>query len=131
MDIATRSIHAWLSRAQDKLEAGTLGSDDLTELRELLAARGRTLRQRLMYMHAITPNPSSGLVHVTIYEPTPDGVPEITAEEQPLPYNSVLEAVRDGWQIIHFPNQLAPFDDKEIDILGYEFVLQKLEAFDE
>ena len=121
MDTATQSIHAWLASAQDKLEAGTLRADD----------RGHRLRQRLMYMHAITPNPSSGLVHVTIYEPTADGVPEITAEEQPLPYNTVLEAVRDGWQIIHFPNQLAPFDDREIDILGYEFVLQKLEHFDE
>ena len=25
----------------------------------------------------------------------------------------------------------APFDDREIDILGYEFILQKLEEYDE
>ena len=32
----------------------------------------------------------------------------------------------DGWQVIQFPNQLAPFDDREIDILGYEFILQQM-----
>ena len=37
------------------------------------------------------------------------------------------DAVLDGWQVVHFPQQLAPFDDREIDVLGYEFVLQKLE----
>jgi len=33
--------------------------------------------------------------------------------------------------VIQFPDQRAPFDDREIDILGYEFILQKLEEYDE
>ncbi|MNG40264.1 hypothetical protein D3C84_1287670 [compost metagenome] len=43
------------------------------------------------------------------------------------PYNTVQEAMIDGWQVIHFPQQMAPFDDRELDYAGYEFVLQKIE----
>jgi hypothetical protein len=29
--------------------------------------------------------------------------------------------------VIHFPQQMAPFDDRELDYAGYEFILQKIE----
>ena len=45
-------------------------------------------------------------------------------------YQTVHEAIMDGWEVIHFPDQQAPFDDREIDVLGYEFILQKKEHFD-
>ena len=36
-----------------------------------------------------------------------------------------------GWRVVHFPQQRAPFDDREIDVLGQEFILEKLEEFDD
>jgi hypothetical protein len=85
-------------------------------------------KQRLLYLHARTPNVFSDLIGYTPIEPVPGYRAEITAAEQAWPYRSVHEAICDSWQVVHFPNQLAPFDDREIDIVGYEFILQKIEV---
>ncbi|NKB66924.1 MAG: hypothetical protein GKR89_07685 [Candidatus Latescibacteria bacterium] len=92
------------------------------------AAPDPSPKQRLLYLHARTPNVFSDLVGYTLIEPTPGYRAEITAEEPDWPYKSVHEALIDGWQVVQFPFQMAPFDDREIDILGYEFILQKIEV---
>jgi hypothetical protein len=96
-----------------------------------LTPGAKRLRQRLLYLHAATPSIRSRVIGMALHEPVPGSITEITPEEPEWPYSTVHDAVLDGWQVIHFPQQLAPFDDREIDILGYEFVLQKLEAYDE
>ena len=53
--------------------------------------------------------------------------PEIIAEELDWPYQTVHEAIVDGWQIVQFPHLQAPFDDRDLDVVGYEFILQKME----
>ena len=82
--------------------------------------------QRLMYLHASTPNIRAGLVGCAIHEPVAGSVTEIDPSASDPPYSSVHHAILDGWRVIHFPDQRAPFDDREIDILGYEFILEKL-----
>lgn len=91
----------------------------------------RVTRQRLLYLHAATPSIRSRVIGMALHEPVPGSMTELSAEAQVWPYGTVHDAVVDGWQVIHFPQQLAPFDDREIDVLGYEFVLQKLEGYDE
>jgi ectoine hydroxylase-related dioxygenase (phytanoyl-CoA dioxygenase family) len=90
----------------------------------------KVLRQRLLYLHAATPSIRSQVVGMALHEPVPGSRTEIDPAPREWPYATVHDAVLDGWQVIHFPQQLAPFDDREIDVLGYEFVLQKLEAYD-
>lgn len=85
-------------------------------------------RQRLLYVHARSPNVFSDILGFTAVEPIEGYRPEITAEEQDWPYNSVHEAIVDGWQVIQFPHLQAPFDDKDLDVIGYEFILQKIEV---
>ena len=34
----------------------------------------------------------------------------------------------DGWQIIQFPHLQSPFSDTDLDMIGYEFILQKMEV---
>jgi phytanoyl-CoA dioxygenase PhyH len=92
---------------------------------------GKVTRQRLLYLHAATPSIRSRVIGMALHEPVAGSITEISPDPQEWPYGTVHDAVLDGWQVIHFPQQLAPFDDREIDILGYEFVLQKLEAYDE
>jgi hypothetical protein len=95
----------------------------------------RMTRQRLLYLHAATPSIRSRVIGMALHEPVAGSVTEITPEAPGAPwawpYGTVHDAVVDGWQVIHFPQQLAPFDDREIDVLGYEFVLQKLEEYNE
>ena len=87
-------------------------------------------RQRLLYLHALTPNVFSDILALTQIEPTAGFRVEITAAELDWPYNTVHDAIVDGWQIVQFPDLQAPFDDRELDVVGYEFILQKMEVVD-
>lgn len=85
-------------------------------------------RQRLLYLHARTPSVFSEVLGFTPIEPIKGYRPEIVATEQDWPYNTVHDAMIDGWQVIQFPHLQAPFDDRDLDVVGYEFILQKMEV---
>ena len=87
-------------------------------------------RQRLLHMHAQTPNPLSPVLEMTIYEPVPGFKMELTADAPEYPYATVHAAGVDGWQIVQFPLHQAEYDDDEIDMVGYQFILQKMEVVD-
>lgn len=112
-------VALWVAQAREKLRAGTLGEADLDAL--LAATAAPLARQRLLYLHAREPSVTSAVVGWAFPGEDPGGVKPL------LPYNTVLEALADGWQAIHFPQQLAPFDDRETDIVGFEFILQRLD----
>ena len=85
-------------------------------------------KQRLMYIHAQTPNILSPILGLTIYEPVPGFSAELEVDPPASPYESVHDAVCDGWQIVQFPLHQADYDDDDLDTIGYEFVLQKMEV---
>ncbi len=87
------------------------------------------LRQRLLYLHARSPSVFSEILGLTPIEPVAGYRAEISAEELKWPYSTVHDALVDGWQIVQFPHLQAPFDDRELDVVGYEFILQKLADF--
>ena len=89
------------------------------------------LKQRLLYLHSRTPNVFSKIIALNLIEPIKGADTEIVAETPNWPYETVHDAVIDGWQIVQFPHLQAPFDDYEMDVLGYEFILQKMEMADE
>jgi hypothetical protein len=97
---------------------------------ENMATTASQPRQRLLYLHARTPNVFSDIVALTQIEPVPGHRVEISAESVEWPYSSVHEAIVDGWQIVQFPYLQAPFDDRDLDVVGYEFILQKMEVID-
>ena len=88
-------------------------------------------RQRLLYLHARSPNVFSEILGLTLIEPVKGYKAEITATEPEWPYVTVHDAVVDGWQIMQFPHRQAPYDDRDIDVIGYEFILQKMEVVHE
>ena len=47
-------------------------------------------------------------------------------EPEDWPYQSVLEAMNDGWRIISFPNMALMMDESRTYGLGNEFILEKL-----
>lgn len=85
-------------------------------------------RQRLLYLHARTPGVFSDILGYTPIEPVKGYRAEITSEIPEWPYRTVHDALVDGWQIVQFPHLQAPFDDKDLDVVGYEFILQKMEV---
>ena len=86
-------------------------------------------RQRLLYLHARTPSVFSEVLGYTPIEPIADYRVEISGGEFDCPYNTVHDALVDGWQIVQFPHLQAPFDDRDLDVVGYEFILQKMAVF--
>ena len=130
MGALRRDVRTWTEEAKEKLRSGRLTEADLDGLIDL-AERGRTARQRLLYLHAATPNIQSQTLAMALHEPVKGDHVQIEPTDQEWRYPTVKDAVIDGWQIVHFPDQRAPFDDREIDLLGYEFTLQKMEEYDD
>lgn len=115
-------IRAWLDAAESRFKDGTLSRSDFDSLRLILSTREARARQRLLYLHAKEPSIHSEVIAWDEH-PAPGGA----GDRPDPPYESVFMAMQDGWQVIHFPQQLAPFDDWETDIAGFEFILQKME----
>ena len=116
-----RPVDRWIEGAREKLAAGTLGESDLEELRA--AVNGRTHRcQRLLYLHAREPSVTSQVIGWAEHPGEDPG-----GAEPARPYPTVVAALADGWRCIHFPQQFASFDDRELDMVGYEFILERID----
>lgn len=125
-EVVRRRVEDWVERVRG--QGGRASEADLEGL--LAAVRGGQLRQRLLYLHAGSPSIRSPLVGSALHEPVAGSLTQIDPLAPELPYNCVHDAILDGWRLIHFPLQTAPFEDREIDIMGYEFVLEKMEVYD-
>ena len=129
MPTAFEAIDRWIDEARTKLENDGIQKGDLDRLRRIISSNRVHTRQWLLYLHAATPGIRSQVIGMALHEPIEGSVTEIVTEEQDWLYNTIHDAILDGWQVIHFPDQRTEFDDREIDILGYEFILQRLEAY--
>lgn len=120
------AVEAWLDKAQEHLANGGIRSADLDDLRQSL--QRATPRQRLLYLHARGPSVYAPIIGMAEHEPIAGKKDTIRTREN-WPYETVHDAVIDGWRVIHFPQQMAPFDDRELNYVGFEFVLEKTEDF--
>jgi hypothetical protein len=129
--VCAASLHAdlrdWLTRAQTKIRRSPIAPADLEELSALIGP-GAKVRQRLLYLHTSSPSPRSLVVAMDKLDPVPGGADMELTPEPAFPYPSVWDAMCDGWQVVQFPEYSAPIPDREIDVQGYQFILQKLEV---
>ena len=119
-----QQIQEWL----DKLRAGTLVAADLQQALDRLSD-GTTVgdspkRQRLLYLNTGNTGVDSQVLGMALVEngeilEGPDDVNE-------WPYNSVLEAMDDGWRVIKFPEMALLLQEDKTFGLGCEFILEKL-----
>ena len=123
------ALRDWAAAAREKLATGMLHPGDLEAL-ELLAEVPAQVRQRLLYLYADTPDPRSSLMAMRLVEPVPGGALVSLSPEPQFPYGCVHDALLDGWQVVKFPEHQAPVSDREIDVPGAEFILQKLDTYD-
>ena len=114
-------VRSWLH----KFRAGTLEEVDFQRVLDKLenGSGGGTKTQRLLYLQTTTTSTSSEVIGMSIVEGGQIG--EGPDDEGEWPYNSVLEAMNDGWRVIKFPElALLLQEDKTIG-LGCEFILEK------
>ena len=119
-----QAVTHWLHEAAGKVEQNRLSRDDLQQLHQIV--QQATPRQRLLYLHTRAPSITAAVIGMAQHEPVRDGCDTLHTRTE-WPYATVHEAIVDGWQVIHFPNLMAPYDDRELSYVGYEFILQKLE----
>ncbi|MBT3342097.1 MAG: hypothetical protein HN712_15730 [Gemmatimonadetes bacterium] len=115
------AIGEWLTTSREKLAAGTLSAADLDRLERLAG----TPRQLVLYLYSKSTNMRSGLASWMLYDATKPQEPTLPSQE--APYDSVLDAVADGWRIVQFPDaKLYSYQGVDNDYLGYEFILEKM-----
>ncbi len=89
-----------------------------------LAAETDKKRQDILYLQVGTTSPASQVVGMTYIE---GGVlNEASPDPDEWQYQTVLDAVQDGWRIISFPNMaLLAMSDEDAYGLGFEFILER------
>ena len=111
-----------LEQCLDKFRAGTLTEGDLQQALENIDAAAKP--QRLLYLQATNTSVTSAVEGMSIVDS--DGVHNGPDEPEDWPYQTVHEAMLDGWRIVKFPEMtLMLVGENETYGLGCEFILQK------
>lgn len=119
------SLREAFARARSQLVAGQLSPADLDDLWETVVAQELPRRQSLLYLYAMQPTVRAQLVATTVQDPTAGALCQIDPLAPELPYQTVIDAMADGWRVISFPDHRSAYQEGRIDMLGYEFVLEK------
>ena len=107
-----------------ELQQGTLTEANMRKGMADVVGEDKPKRQDVLYLQAVTTSPGAAVVGMLLVE---DGeLREGPPDPEDWPYQTVIEAVRDGWRIISFPNMaLLAVDEKEFYGLGAEFILER------
>ena len=107
-----------------ELERGELTPAQLCQGITHLIRQNIRKPQDILYLQARNTSPESQVVGMMRIE----GGKRVVCPPDPedWPYQTVLDAVKDGWRIISFPNMsLLAVDEKEVYGLGFEFILER------
>ena len=107
-----------------ELERGELTSARLCRGITDLIGETNGKSQDILYLQARNTSPESQVVGMMRIE----GGKRVACPPDPdhWPYQPVLDAVKDGWRIISFPNMsMLAVDEKEVYGLGFEFILER------
>ena len=111
-----------LEQCLDKFRAGTLTEGELQQALENINSVAKP--QRLLYLQATNTSVTSSVEGMAIVDG--DGVHNGPDEPDDWPYQTVHEAMLDGWRIVKFPEMtLMLVGENETYGLGCEFVLEK------
>lgn len=80
-------------------------------------------QQNILYLQVVTSSPTSAVVGMRIIE---NGeISDGSSNPDEWPYQTVLDAIRDGWNVIKFPEMALMLDEKRTYGLGCEFILER------
>lgn len=89
------------------------------------------LRQKILILYTRTPNLDSGVGAWAIYDGT-GREQNTTGDSDKPPYSSVLEAMKDGWRVMQFPQQFPAYPGMELttSYLRFEYILEQMEEME-
>ena len=83
-------------------------------------------RQQLLVLYSANSFPDAAIIGFSLYDGSSDNDNPHDVNT-PMPYMTVLEAMRDGWRVIQYPSLgRSPEHALETDYLEFEFVLEKI-----
>ncbi len=88
-------------------------------------------RQKLLVLYTHSPDLNSKVVAWSLFDGTTTEQPSTASADEP-PYESVTDAMRDGWRVIQFPQQFPAYPGMEYhtSYLKFEYILEKLGQID-
>ena len=106
----------------EELRHGTLTEQGLRRILDHME-RSTAKRQDLLYLQAGSTSLNADVIGMRIVQ---DGeVGDGPADPDDWPYQTVIDAIRDGWRIIKFPELALMLDEKRTYGLGCEFILER------
>lgn len=102
------------------LDAGTLSRGDLEGVLDLLSP---SAVQDLLYLQCSGSAVTSAVLGISLIR-NGEVQPEPETRDA-YPYRTVLDAIRDGWRVIQFPNLALLMDEQRTYGLGCEFILER------
>lgn len=86
-------------------------------------------RQKILILYSHTPDLNSSIGGWAVYDGT-GKEHHTTGDSAEPPYNSVLDAMKDGWRVIQLPLQFPAYPGMELSTsyLRWEYILEKLEG---
>ena len=123
------TLRTQLEKCISKFRQGNLTEQDLSEALESTQKNGRSARpyQRLLYLQSRTTLVTTQVEGMSIVDR--DGTNDGPDDPDDWPYQTVHEAMLDGWRIIKFPELALMAAGEEVTWgLGCEFILEKSEG---
>lgn len=115
----THKARRLLEDCMAQLQEGSLTAIELQAVIDALDHRA----QDLLYLQCGTTSVTSAVMGVQWIA---DGQVQPEPESpDDFPYQTVLEAIQDGWRVIQFPNLALLLDEKRTYGLGCEFILER------
>ena len=109
-------IEERVERCVEELRTGTLTEVSLRRIAE-------PGMQDILYLQASSTSPTSEVVGMRTIE---NGeISDGPHDPNDWPYQTVLDAIRDGWRVIKFPEMALMLDDSRTFGLGFEFILER------
>ena len=113
----------------EHLAKGTLTVDALRGAFELLLS-GNGRRQDLLYLQTNESALHSGVIGMKMlvngeYAADPPPAAPTPTPDDGWPYATVVDAIKDGWRVISFPNMALSLDENRTYGLGFEFILER------
>ena len=111
-------IEEWISLAREKVKSEGVRQNDLDQLEQILQVK--CSRQRLLYLQATTPSIRSNVIGMAQHEPVNGAITQIEPDTDDWKYQTVHDAIVDGWQagLSHISNTTRYTE--EIDKQGQE-----------
>ena len=111
-----------LQKCIDDMRNGELTEKSLRNIKDQLNKVTSTC-QDVLYLHVKNSSPIGEVIGMRIIE---NGeISDGPKDPKKWPYKTVLEAIKDGWRVIKFPEIAHSLDDNRTYGLGYEFILER------